>query len=117
MREQREIVETDMAGIDSMNYLTEGEPHFSHYENFVTSLRVRKAIHAGTATKFVNENVENEDDFHIATLRNTKAHLEYLLEEDYDILIYHGQTDALLPFPSTERAIQELNWKNKRLYE
>ena len=117
MREARLAFE-EMSGVDSLNYLTETPRQYSPYVIFLTQPDIRQGIHVGATTPFVNVITDYTDGFLIESLETAKPDLErLLLNGHYKILIYHGQLDALTPYPSAEQGVQGLMWKNKKLYK
>ena len=116
MRKTRNDFE-DLSGVDSLNYLVEEDVHYGDYKKYLTQPEIRQAIHAGSSTTFINQNSNYTDEFLIESLKSSKEKLENLLQEEYQVLLYHRQTDVLTPYPSTERSIEKLFWKYSNLYK
>ena len=98
------------------NYLLQGQPDaFNYYPKFLNLPEVRKMIHVGnikydgTSTK-VYENLKKDIP------KSIKSWLESLLESGYQVMIYNGQVDVIIPYPQTEDFVANLEWNGRQAY-
>ena len=48
--------------------------------------------------------------------KTVKPWIETLLEVGYEVMIYNGQVDVIIPYPQTEEFLFNLNWKGRKAY-
>lgn len=98
------------------NYLQTQEPtEIRRYTDWVTKFDVRKAIHVGQSD--FNPSSPTVKKYLKADFTVSAAPLVADLLEDYKVLIYHGQLDAVITYKSTEKFIANLNWSGAKDYK
>lgn len=98
------------------NYLHSDE--YSPYGDigrYLSYLEIRKNLHVGNLT-FQDENIEVEKYLQNDVMQSVKPWVETLVE-NYRVLIYSGQLDIIVPFPSTEAFLDTLNWSGAADYK
>ena len=98
------------------NYLLQGEPEaFTYYPKFLNLPAIRRMIHVGNlkydgVSTTVYENLKKD------IAKSVKPWIETLLDVGYEVMIYNGQVDVIIPYSQTEDFIANLNWKGRAAY-
>ncbi|XP_065578552.1 probable serine carboxypeptidase CPVL isoform X2 [Artemia franciscana] len=97
------------------NFLLQDEPvEFEYYAKFFSLPDVRKSIHTGSIV--FGEEGKVYEHLYDDIMKSVKPWLEVLMDY-YKVMIYSGQLDVIIPFPTTEAFLDTLKWSGQEKYK
>eukprot|EP00096_Caligus_rogercresseyi_P005149 TRINITY_DN2008_c0_g1_i2.p1 TRINITY_DN2008_c0_g1~~TRINITY_DN2008_c0_g1_i2.p1 ORF type:complete len:477 (+),score=101.64 TRINITY_DN2008_c0_g1_i2:15-1445(+) len=107
---------TNVTGLNYyFNYLLTNPPkEFDYYPLFLDRPSTRNAIHVGALP--YNDGAIVEKHLVNDVMQSVKPLIEKLLDNNYRVMIYNGQTDVIIAWPLTEHFILSLNWSGAEEY-
>ncbi|XP_044733532.1 venom serine carboxypeptidase-like [Chrysoperla carnea] len=85
-------------------------------ETYLQLPETRRALHVGNLTRWADQaNVQKH--LGISMIQSEKPHIEEMLNNNYQVLIYNGQLDVQVPYITTVNYIKKLNFTHSKDYK
>ncbi|CAN7975443.1 unnamed protein product [Ixodes persulcatus] len=90
-------------------------PHMTAYEKYVQTRDFKRAVHVGSAVKFENNMTKLMLGLKADYLTDITPRITALLN-NYKVLFYTGQMDALFPSVNQQKFYRTLKWKGAKAF-
>jgi len=89
---------------------------YIQYVAFFKRPDVKRAIHVGKDQVFGANNNKVGATLQPDVPRSSLPKLEQLLDAGYDVMVYHGQLDVIIPYSTTQKMFENMTWNKTVAY-